>query len=111
MTLLTEEKNKQFEEELNRLDKEEERMKQERLEEFISAKKKREKEWENILMVKKKNRLIRTEVNEENKEQMEKILADRDHVFDNFDTLYQLNPKNTIHFCGKLLVKPTAEEI
>ena len=42
---------------------------------------------------------------------MEKILADRDGVFENFDNLYKQNPKNTIHFCGKLLTRPTQEEI
>ena len=42
---------------------------------------------------------------------MEKIIADRDNVFHNFDTLYELNPKTTIHFCGKILTKPTDEEI
>ena len=55
--------------------------------------------------------MIRIEVNQEYKEKMEKILTDKESIFDNFDVLFSLNPKNTIHFCGKLLTKPKKEEL
>ena len=61
-------------------------------------------ELSKISMKKKKKRVIRVEVSHEYKEKMEKILVDKDRVFENFDTLYRLTPKHTTHFCGKLLV-------
>ena len=42
---------------------------------------------------------------------METILTDADGVFENFDALYHNSPSNTIHFCGKLLTKPTEKEV
>ena len=50
-------------------------------------------------------------VNPKLKQKMETILTDTDGVFENFDALYNLNPKNTIHFCSKLLTKPTEKEV
>ena len=41
---------------------------------------------------------------------MHAILTNKNSIFENFDILYHLNKKNTIHFCTKLLTKPTNEE-
>ena len=51
----------------------------------------------------KNSRVIQSEVKHEHKDKMEEILADKEKVFENFDHLYDLNPKNTTHFCSKLL--------
>ena len=78
--------------------------KQKKYDNYIKAKEKIMKEMKDQTM----NKEIIMKINEEFRASQEKILTDKDKIMHNFDLIYHLNPKNTIHLCENLLKKPTA---
>ena len=65
-------------------------------------KKKKEK-----LIDAQKEKSVRKEIvmkiNEEFRQNQEKVLTNKDGILHNFDHIYELNPINTIHLCEQLL--------